>query len=151
MKPTKRPAFYDNLVDNAHQETETNLYIEAQAGETVIEDIATFRETKFCTIELEKLEQYLQYIKSEMKKQQVRVQGVKFSFAKYVHNENDPKSNPLYQNRMTVIVGPVDLLSLAEGNLEGIENPIESEAMKQIARLNYMNITPPYGYTAPQE
>jgi hypothetical protein len=147
MKPTKAPAFYENLVPNSYAKASALQYEEIQSGDVDLENSETFKETKFCTIELEKLEQYLQYIKAEMTKQKVRVAGVKFSFAKYIHEPTDPKSNPLYNDRMTVIVGPVDLLSLAEGNLEGVEQPVESTAMDLLPRLNYMNITPPYGYT----
>lgn len=146
MKRTNRPAFYDNLVDTTHTQASKQSYTDDILPLLNASFSTTLGQTKFCTIELEKLEQYLQYIKAEMEKQKVRVKGVKFSFGKYVHDENDLRSNELYQDRLTIFVGPIDLLSLAEGNLEGLTEPTESVAMGQIAKLNYMNITPPYGF-----
>lgn len=146
MKPTKRPAFYDNLVDNQHVLENTSSFIEDFMPVLTDATDTQLGQTKFCTIELEKLEQYLEYIKREMTKQEVRVKGVKFTFIKYVHDPHDTRSNPLYQDRLSLIVGPIDLLSLAEGNLEGVEEPTESLAMRNISKLNYMNITPPYGF-----
>lgn len=146
MKRTNRPAFYDNLVDNAHVLENTTSFMEDFMPVLRAATDTQLGQTKFCTIELEKLEQYLEYIKKEMTKQEVRVKGVKFTFTKYVHDPTDERSNPLYQDRLSIIVGPIDLLSLAEGNLEGVEEPTESLAMRNISKLNYMNITPPYGF-----
>jgi hypothetical protein len=145
MQPQKTNRFTDNIVEKNDADLAIQNYQESKHKITDGTVFSHTDQTNFCSLEIEKLEQYLAYIKREMSRQGVKSQGIKFQFAQYGMIGTESKVNSKYSGKLHIILGAVDLQSLADADNEGIDFPQVSDSMLKIAQLNFMNITPPYG------
>lgn len=100
---------------------------------------------EFCSISLDTLESYCNYVRKSLDLAGVRNKGMKFIFAQYPMESTDPKANPLYKGLVHIVLRPVDLAALASANTEGLDYPTETSKVSAIKSLNYMHITPPFG------
>lgn len=149
MQPFKPLAFAANTTDQALTATTAAHF--ADYAHTIYAWNPTLANmlTEACTIELDKMKQYIEYLEKELTAKGVKNKGIKFVFAKYGLAENDARMNPLYEGKVHIFCRPADMLALANGDLE---NPGESDAdskLNSIKSLNYMHITPPWGVIEP--
>lgn len=105
-------------------------------------DISDFPD--YFSIDLDILETYIAEIRAKLNAINVRSKGIKFTLARYPATIIDPKANPLYAGKISLIAGPVDLEAYAQANSGGLPEPEETSEMRAIPLLNYMHLTPPH-------
>lgn len=98
-----------------------------------------------CTIELDKMKQYIAYLEQELTAKGVKNKGIRFIFAQYGQAQDDVRMNPLYEGLVHIFCRPADMLALANGNFENPEENDADSKLNSIKSLNYMHITPPWG------
>jgi hypothetical protein len=144
MRNTKIPSFYSNLLPSTAVETVINHYKDFKTDLEQYDGALSESLPEFCCIELEKVEEYCQYIRKEMDRQGIKSKGIKFIFSRHSNTLDANNQNPLYKNLVHIVLGPADMQALANANTEAIDYPSESEAIKKVGLLNFMNIAPPY-------
>ena len=104
-----------------------------------------------CTIELDKMKQYIEYLEQELTAKGIKNKGIRFVFAQYGQAEDDVLMNPLYEGLVHIFCRPADMLALANGDFENPADPAAGLQLNSIKSLNYMHITPPWGVVTETE
>lgn len=151
MKPYKPLAFVANTASQQETATTAALFENFASDLFDLDPAMAQKLPTACTIELDKMKQYIEYLEQELTAKGVKNKGIKFVFGQYGAPGLYKDMNPLYEGLIHIFCRPADMLALANGDYE---NPPESDAdskLNSIASLNYMHITPPWGVVTEPE
>lgn len=102
-----------------------------------------FEDTEYMWLDIDVLQMYLNYIKSEMNRLQITAQGVRFTLGKYGTHLNGSLLPPDLQNKTTLFLSPMDMLEREENPNDLTVDTKARQALGRVSSLNYMNLCPP--------
>lgn len=120
----------DHLLDVSSQEELKAFYEEHNYAVVNAKRPSGQPDALVCTMDIQLLEDYLEYVKTEA--QNIGVDQVKIAvcFAQYPEDYSDPKFDEQYKGYQTVFLKA--------------ESAESSEDLDSILALNYFNLRPPY-------
>lgn len=131
------------FIDNTRLNQQRMLYVDTVDAISLVLPEARDYFPVSQSVQLQVLEDFIAYAKKALYQNGVQSPGIGFVFAQYGDEGTDPEMNPLYANKIHIVMKAVDMGLLDAGGTSGVNFGDKIANQPGIKALNFMNISPP--------